>query len=282
VQFGANLWIWDSPVDLQVVERRAPALKSWGFDLVELPLEMPTSWSPAAVRRVLDDHGLSASVCVAMSPERSLTAPDAQTVRRTQDYLFRAIEAAAVVGSPIIAGPIYSPTGLTGMISAEGRSEILGRLADNLQPVIKPASATGICLAIEPLNRFETSLFNTAEQTMALVKAVDTPHLGILLDVFHMNIEERDMAEAIHTAGRHLVHFHACGNDRGTPGNGAIPWLAVAAALRAVHYDGSIVIESFTGSNQVLAAAAAIWRPLAASQDAIAVDGLAFLQNILD
>lgn len=280
MQFGANLWIWDSPVDLQVIETRAPALKSWGFDLVELPLEATNSWDPKAARRVLDDNGLSASVCVAMSPDRSLTTTDAATVRRTQDYLLRAIVAAAIVGSPIIAGPIYSPTGLTGMISTEERRRILGRLADNLKPVIMAAGAADICLALEPLNRFETSLFNTVEQTMALVKAVDTPHLGILLDVFHMNIEERDMADAIRAAGPHLVHFHACGNDRGAPGNGAIPWLAVAAAFRDVHYDRSIVIESFVGTNQVLSAAAAIWRPLAESQNAIAADGLSFLQSI--
>ena len=142
------------------------------------------------------------------------------------------------------------------------------------------ADAHGIRLAVEPLNRFETSLFNTVEQTLALLDAVDHPALGLLLDTFHMNIEERGPGGAIRRAGDRLVHFHACGNDRGAPGNDGIDWLAVRDALTDVGYTGTITIESFTSANQTIATAASIWRPLAPTQDALARDGLAFLRGL--
>jgi D-psicose/D-tagatose/L-ribulose 3-epimerase len=112
---------------------------------------------------------------------------------------------------------------------------------------------------------------------MTLIEAVDHPALGLLLDTFHMNIEERDLGGAIRRAGDRLYHFHACGNDRGAPGGDSVDWDAVRDALVAIDYRGAISIESFTGANRTIATAASIWRPLAPTQDAIATDGLAFL-----
>lgn len=135
-------------------------------------------------------------------------------------------------------------------------------------------------LSIEPLNRFETSLFNTVDQTMQLIESVDHPQLGLLLDTFHMNIEERDLGAAIRLAGDRVFHFHACGNDRGAPGGDTIDWADIREALAAINYRDTVTIESFTSANQTIATAASIWRPLGDSQDAIATDGLAFLRDL--
>ena len=116
---------------------------------------------------------------------------------------------------------------------------------------------------------------------MEVVDRVDSPAVGVLLDTFHMNIEEKDQAAAIRRVGDKLVHFHACGNDRGAPGADHIAWEAIIAALGETGYNGALVIESFTPDNQTIARAAAIWRPLAETQDALAQDGLAFLQRSL-
>src|SRR5262245_64707378 len=101
-------------------------------------------------------------------------------------------------------------------------------------------------IAIEPLNRFETNFINTCDQSIRMVRDVGSPALGIHLDTFHMNIEEKDPAAAIRRAGRSLHHFHACGSDRGTPGNDHIDWKSIATALHKVGYDRDVVIESFT------------------------------------
>lgn len=278
---GANLWIWDSPITTEVIRRRVPQVAAMGFDAIELPLESPGDWSAEAVRPVLEESGLQAGLCAAMGPSRDLTTGDSGITASTQGYLRACIEAAARIGATVVAGPIYAPTGQTGAITPSERSQKIDSLVRNLEPVVEFADANGVRLAVEPLNRFETSLFNTVAQTMELIEALDHPALGLLLDTFHMNIEERDMGEAILLAGDRLVHFHACGNDRGAPGNDGIAWHAVRDALRDIGYTGAITIESFTSANQTIATAASIWRPLAASQDALATDGLGFLRQLL-
>jgi D-psicose/D-tagatose/L-ribulose 3-epimerase len=102
-----------------------------------------------------------------------------------------------------------------------------------------------------------------------------------MLDTFHMNIEEKSLGEAIRKTGSRLAHFHACENDRGAPGSGNVTWIDVAAALKAINYDGPVVIESFTNKVKSIARAAAIWRPFEASQDALAQNGVTFLKQLL-
>nr|MDQ2997623.1 sugar phosphate isomerase/epimerase [Chloroflexota bacterium] len=125
------------------------------------------------------------------------------------------------------------------------------------------------------------SFINLAAQVIELVDLVDHPSCQLMLDTFHMNIEERALGDAIRAVGKRLHHVHACENDRGAPGSGHVPWDEVALALREIGYNGPVVIESFTSKVKSIARAAAIWRPLANSQDDLARDGLAFLKELL-
>jgi len=134
---------------------------------------------------------------------------------------------------------------------------------------------------VEPLNRFETSFLNLAEQVIEVVDRVGHPNCQIMLDTFHMNIEEKSSGDAIRAAGKRLKHLHSCENDRGAPGSGQVAWQEVAQALWDIGYAGPVVIESFTAKVKSIARAAAIWRPLASSQDALAADGLKFLRQLL-
>jgi len=138
-----------------------------------------------------------------------------------------------------------------------------------------------VVLALEPLNRFETDFINTCEQALDMVDRVKSPALKVHLDTFHMNIEEKSPAAAIRQAGKHLGHFHACGSDRGTPGGDHTDWPSLAAALKAIRYNGAVVIESFTQEVQVIARAAAIWRQIEPSREEIAQQGLKFLRRVL-
>ena len=114
-----------------------------------------------------------------------------------------------------------------------------------------------------------------------MVKAVKSPALKLHLDTFHMNIEEKCQGDAIRAAGKLLGHFHACGSDRGTPGNDHINWDCIAKALKEIGYDGDVVIESFTTDVKVIAKAAAIWRKMEPTRNEIAVKGLKHLQETL-
>lgn len=276
---GANLWIWDSPITDAVIRHRAPLVREMGFALVELPLENPGDWTPRVVRPLLDDLGLAASVCAAMAPGRDLTTDDRRIVGSTQGYLRSCINAASGIGASIVAGPMYAPTGVTGSRTADERHAAVAVVAGNLAPVLDHARDNGVRLAIEPLNRFETSLFNTVEQALELIRIVGRPELGLLLDTFHMNIEERNQPAAIRAVGKSLMHFHACGNDRGAPGQDAIDWPGIRDALAEIGYRGAISIESFTSANRTIATAASIWRDLAPSQDDLAATGLRFLRE---
>jgi D-psicose/D-tagatose/L-ribulose 3-epimerase len=149
-----------------------------------------------------------------------------------------------------------------------------------LRAAAEYAGDRAIKLAIEPLNRFETDLVNTVDQGLRLVDDTGAPNVGLLLDTFHMNIEERDIPAAIARAAGRIVEFHASSNDRGTPGDDHLPWPQIAAALRAAAYQGPIVIEAFTPEIREIAKAVSIWRPLARSQDALAAEGLKHLRAV--
>lgn len=142
------------------------------------------------------------------------------------------------------------------------------------------AGERDVKLAVETLNRFETDFLNTVDQGLDFFGRIGRDNVGFLLDTFHMNIEEKNMGDALRRAGKKIFNFHACGNDRGTPGEDHLPWEDITGALKEIGYDDYAVIESFTTDIVEIARAVSLWRPLAASQDALAGDGLAFLKRI--
>ena len=185
------------------------------------------------------------------------------------------------MGGKKIGGPLYAAVGRTWQATPDQRRRELERCARNLKEVAKYAEGKGVVLAIEPLNRFETSFINLIEQAVELVEMVDSPAIQIMLDTFHMNIEEKSFGKAIELAGPYLMHVHANENDRGIPGSGHVAWAELAAALKKINYNGAMVIESFSTEVKEIARAAAIWRPLASSSGGLAVDGLAFLKKLM-
>ena len=155
------------------------------------------------------------------------------------------------------------------------------RCPEDLRRVAGLASARGLQLAIEPLNRFETDLVNTAADVVRLVDEIAHPAARVMLDSFHMTIEERDLEEAIRCVGPRLLHVQVSENYRGTPGTGQTRWDSFMRGLDAVGYQGGVAIESFTPEIKELAGAVCFWRPMAASQDAFASEGLTFLKKAL-
>jgi D-psicose/D-tagatose/L-ribulose 3-epimerase len=280
-RIGVNTWVWVSPLTDDRLAELAPRVRGWGFDMIELPVENPGDWDPGRAARLLTDLGLSATVCLAMGPDRELVAAEPATVAATQDYLRHVVDAAAQVGSAVIAGPAYASVGRTWRMSLAERDACYAELRDNLAPVVEHAMAAGVRVGVEPLNRYETSVLNTVDQTLVALDGLPTAGCGVALDVYHLNIEERDIPAAIRRAGSRIVHVQVCANDRGAPGADHLDWPAILAALHDAGYDGPLAIESFTAENATIATAASIWRPLAPSQDAIAVDGLAFLNGVI-
>jgi D-psicose/D-tagatose/L-ribulose 3-epimerase len=278
---GVNAWVWHSPVTDAVLQDLAPRVAAWGFDVLELPLESPGDWQPGATAALLAALGLSATVCAAMGPGRDLARPDAD-VEATRAYLRAVVDAAADVGASVVGGPMYATTGDTWRLGPDERERTLARVAEGLRPVVAHAADRGITLALEPLNRYETSLINTVDQALDLVDRIGHGPVGLLLDSFHLNIEETDPAVAVRSAAGRVAHVQASGTTRGTPGEDRFDWVDLRDAVRAAGYEGPWCIESFTPDNEIIARAASIWRPLAATQDDIATRGLAHLQYLLE
>lgn len=281
MQYGVNGWVWTSPVNTQAFEELAPKVKKMGFDLFEFGIESTDDLDYGRAAKVAKDSGLAVSVCAAMGPDRDLIHEDASIRKNGMEYVAHCIDAAATLGAQNVVGPLYSAVGRTWQQTADERQRDLDLLVDQLKKLSAQASDKGVTLCVEPLNRFETSFLNLASQAIEVVDRVDSSACGLLLDTFHMNIEEKSIGEAIRAAGKRLKHLHSCENDRGAPGSGHVPWKEVAAAVKDVGYDGPVVIESFTSKVKTIARAAAIWRSFEASQDALAENGLKYLRGLL-
>lgn len=276
---GVNTWVWTSPLTDDSLERLARKAAAMGFDALELPLENPGDWDARRARDLLNELGLAAVVVGAMGPGRSLVHR-AGEVSATQDYLRACLSAARHLGATRVAGPFYAPTGQTWRMTDAERTIIERELRENLAPVVDEAAADGIRLAVEPLNRYETSLINTVDQALTALGPLLGPGLGLALDTYHLNIEEKQPADAIRRAGVHLAHVQVSGNDRGAVGDDHTDWPGILGALDDVGYDGVLGLESFTGENATIAVAASVWRPLASSQDALAERSLTYLRAL--
>ena len=279
-RIGVNTWVWTSPLTTAGFEELAPKISGMGFDMVEVPIETPNEFDYARVGEVAREHGLGVSACAAIGPDRDLIHPDESIRTNGMGYVRHCIEAARTLGATNLVGPLYSAVGRTWQSTADERARDTDLLVGQLGELSRHADGHGVVLCVEPLNRFETSFINLCEQLIEVVDRVGHPSCGILLDTFHMNIEERSLRAAIELAGPRLKHLHACENDRGAPGSGHVPWGDVVEGCRAIGYQGPIVIESFTDKVKSIARAAAIWRSFAVSQDALAEDGLRFLRSL--
>lgn len=278
-QIGVSSYVWVSPFSTETLSQLAYA-KGFGFDVYEIGVENPDVIDIAAVAAEAARVGIQVNICGAYGETRDLGSDERAIRDNALAYNRTLIDFAAATGSSYVAGPMYATTGKTRLASAEEKARQTAYVVENLQQLADYAAEKRVKLALEPLNRFETDFMNTVEQGMRLLDRVQRDNVGFLLDTFHMNIEEKSIPAAIRLAGERIFDFHACANDRGTPGEDPFDWQAIAEALAAVHYEGPAVIESFTTDITEIARAVSLWRPLAESSDVLARNGLAFLRSV--
>lgn len=278
VSLGVSTWLWTSPFSTETTAL-FPKIKKMGYDAVEIPVEDPGLIDAKKVREALAENGLEPIVCGAFGTSRDLTHDDPAFHQNSFDYIKACFEITAELGAKFLAGPMYSAVGKARLVSPEQKKIEWERAVSNLHKVCKMAEAQGLEIALEPLNRFETDLINTAEDLMRLIQDINHPAAKVLLDAFHMNIEEPDIEKAILSVGEKLIHVQVSENYRGTPGTGQTRWDAYKRGLEKVAYSGAVSIESFTPDIKELAGAVCIWRPLVPSQDEFASEGFKFLKQ---
>jgi D-psicose/D-tagatose/L-ribulose 3-epimerase len=166
-------------------------------------------------------------------------------------------------------------------VAEDERVRRIDRVVAGLRHAGKTAEAAGVRLAIEPLNRFETDIANTTGHALALAEAVNSPAVGVMLDTFHMNMEDPSIPDAIHRAGSRMFHFQANENHRGFVGSGHIDWPAVARALVAIGYAGPITLEPFRRDDERPGVPLAQWRAPQKDEDAALQASVAYLRAAL-
>ena len=269
--------------------REFPQFARWreaGFDFVELLVPEPGELDLAATRRALADAGLGCVLAARVNLDRNLSSDDSARRQAGRDYLRYAVDVAASLGAPVVGGPLYGNPLVFAGRAPHPVDEALRRqreqwCIDGLRGAAPHAAAAGVKLGVEPLNRFETDILNTTRQGVALMKAVAHPAVGLVLDTFHMNMEDDDISDAIRSAAGHIVHFQANENHRGYLGTGHVDWTATVRALADVGYAGTISLEPFRRNDERIGVPFAQWKPPARDEQAELAASCGFIKQLL-
>ena len=263
-----------------------PRIKQAGCDFIELLVPEPGELDLKETRAALADHGLGIVLAARVNASRDLASTDSAAHEAGARYLEECVRVAVALGANMVGGPLYgAPLVFAGRapapVSEDERARRIERVVSGLRRAGAAAGAAGVRLAIEPLNRFETDIANTTGHALALAESVGAPAVGVMLDTFHMNMEDPSIAEAIHRAGPRLFHFQANENHRGFVGSGHIDWPAVARALVAVGYAGPITLEPFRRDDERPGVPLAQWRAPQRDEDEALRSSTAYLRAAL-
>ena len=279
VKWGVHSLLWTERFDVDP-ESVAKKTSAFGFDGIEIyvsPAQIDT-FDEGRAGKALRDAELECIGCTCLDKETDVSSSDEVTRRRGIRHLERCAELFSGLNAKLVSGVTY---GAWGKLTGTGRTkEEWARSVESLKEACRSAANKGITFGLEPANRFETYFLNVAADAVELAKDVNEPNIGVHLDTFHMNIEEKNFYDPILTAGKLLCYMHCCENDRGIAGTGHVDWGGVFKALSNIHYDKWITLESFTPDIKSVVASTAIWRQIAPSADSIASEGLKFLKSM--
>ena len=271
--FGAHTFIWAGEWTPEGAQKAIGGAAEAGLDFVEIPLLRPESMDITATRALLDRYGIGCTCSLGLPKAAHLpSAPE-----KAQSFLESAVDVAAGLEAPVLCGVLYAHLGtLTGRPPEQEELEDVARVLKN---VARYAAERGVSLGVEAVNRYETYLINLAEQANAMLDRVGEPNVFVHLDTYHMNIEEKGFYDPIVATGERMHYIHLSESDRGTPGTGNVHWDEVFRGLKAIDYDGYLVMESFAAINEDLAGATALWRDVVGDPETLIRDGLGFLRG---
>lgn len=221
------------------LQRNLANISELGYDGVELAIRDPSELDCSALQEMLLQHGLSVPAIgtgQAWGEEHlSFTDPRQETREQATRRVLAHIPFAAQVGAKLVIGLVRGviQPGVAEEQATEWMLEALAKCAHQ-------AAASNVRLCLEPMNRYETDLVKSASEGLEVVDLVGADNLGLLLDTFHMNIEEQSIVGAIRAAGKHLFHCHVADSNRWHPGAGHINFGEILQALRTMDYRGYV------------------------------------------
>src|SRR3954447_5891525 len=245
ITHGVHALVWTGGWSPDEARSAIAATAEAGYDLIEIAPIDPTAFDGDMTARLLEEHGLQVSASLGLSEDTDVSSEDPDVVARGRERPATALAGLRGSGGSVLCGVLSSKLGkYAGPATERGRAnsqEAIAWLADK-------AAASGVTLALEFCNRYETNVLNTTQETLDFIAAVDRPNVMAHLDTYHMNIEEHSFAgavEAAASAGR-LGYVHVGESHRGALGTGSIPWPEFFGALSAVGYEGIVTFESFS------------------------------------
>jgi D-psicose/D-tagatose/L-ribulose 3-epimerase len=277
MKYAVHAYAWTSSWsndDLAIIDHAADL----GLDAVEIPLMELDAVDPEAIGARAQQAGLEPVTSVACAEDTDPSSEDDDVRQAARDFLERCVDETAAMGATVFTGVTYSALGRR--LTRRPEAADMRRTAEVLQAVAVHAADRGVTLGIEPVNRYESFLVNTAGQALELIELIGERNVGIHLDAYHMNIEEDDFRTPVEVVAEHLVHFHLSESHRGVPGRGTVDWEAIMGALCDSGYSGYVGLESFAEVSNAMRGATCIWRDLAPSSDVLVREGLAYLKRL--
>jgi D-psicose/D-tagatose/L-ribulose 3-epimerase len=236
-----------------------------GFDILEISCASLAEMKTAQIedmRRAAGDAGIVLTGGYGPAPGENIASPDPAVVRNCFDFWKKTFDVLARLNITLVGGGLYSYWPVE-FGKPFNKAEDLKRSVEGMNKLAEIAAAHGITLGMESLNRFEGYLINTAEEALAYVKAVGADNVKVMLDTFHMNIEEDSLTEAIRSAGSYLGHFHIGECNRRPPRKESrIDWPGIALALHDIKYSGAVVMEPFVLTGGKVGSDIRVWRDL--------------------
>jgi D-psicose/D-tagatose/L-ribulose 3-epimerase len=242
IHYGYWTQHWDSD-PLQFVKRA----QKCGFDILEVNAPKVTRMSDSerdALKGAAADAGLGLTYSIGMTSDMDLTSEDAATRKKGVAFLKDVVRAMKQIGGTVMAGINYSSWPRK-LLPGEDKKLLTDRSIEGVREAIKTAEDCDVVFCVEVVNRFEQFMMNTAAEGIAFAQEVGSPNCKILLDTFHMNIEEESIGGSIEEAGTWLGHFHLGETNRRPPGRGRMPWSEIFGALKKIDYQGALVMEPF-------------------------------------
>lgn len=256
-----------------------PEVTRHGLAGVEVSIFDPAWVKTREIRQAMEANGLQCSVCAILPPGVNPISPEAAVRKRSLGHLLQCIETTAELGAKLLAGPVYAPIGY--LPGHRPTGDEWNWAVETFQILGAALDANDVTLGVEPVNRSETFFLRTAAEAKRLCEAVAHQRVGITLDTFHANIEEKNIPDAVRLLGRHLKHVHASENDRGVPGSGHVDFTGIVAALREVGYDRYLMIEGFGYSAEEKNAPGTLWAELGVTPEEVAFGGGSYLRGLL-
>ena len=277
LRYAAHAFSWTSRWSNESVHLIDHA-KSLGLDLIEIPFMEIQLVDPEVIRAQLEETGFEMCASTVLSSDTDITSDSAQVRKAGLEYLKLCIDKLKAIGGNVLSGVIYSEIGRK--LDTVPSEKHWKYATVYLKEAAKYAADFGIKLGIEPVNRYETFLVNTASQALYLKELIDEPNIFVHLDAYHMNIEENDFYMTTKSVGKHLCHYHLSESHRGVPGAGLVDWEGIYRALAEIGYTGIVGLESFVEPADCMRAATCVWRKLAPSSDYLISEGLKYLKSI--